>query len=163
MKDKKRTFAKLNPLRRKLLKALPACDSIGEAGRIAGYAQPQNANRAIQQMRPLVMAALEKRGWDVDQFVDKYLVPMLQAKKTIFAQHEGIFTDSRTTADNGSRISAADQYLKVLGLYAPVQVEHSGSFVHILTPQEKREAEETVKRLLAYDSNSTNPIAGELE
>ena len=159
MKRKKRQFEKLNPQRRKLLKALadPRVKSIGEAGRIAGYAQPQNANRAIQQMRPLIIAALEKRGWDIDTFVEKYLIPMLQAKKTLFAQHEGIFTDKRTVGDNGSRIAAGDQYLKILGVYAPVHLDVSGTVNHVLTAREKEEAKRVVAQLMAYDSESEDP------
>ena len=88
---------------------------------------------------------------------------MLGAKKTLWAQSEGIFTDHTEVEDNGSRISAGDQYLKVVGGYAPLNIEHSGAVVHYLTPAEKRDAEESVKQLLAYDSDAEDPIDGEAE
>ena len=109
-------------------------------------------------MRGEVIAALEKRGWGIDEFVEKGMIPLLQAKKTIFAQHEGIFTDKREVDANSTRLGANDQYLKLLGVCAPVSIEHSGAVVHVLTEAEKREAAETVKRLMAYDSEAENPI-----
>jgi phage terminase small subunit len=163
MKDKEKGWKKLNPQRNKLLKEIAKGKSVPEAAKVAGYSYPQAANTAMRQMRSELVAALEKRGWGPDQFVEKYLVPMLGAKKTLYAQCEGIFTDSRDVEDNGSRISAGEQYLKVVGGFAPLNIEHSGAVVHFLTPAEKRDAEESVKQLLAYDSDAEDSIDGEAE
>ena len=159
--SKRRTFRKLNPQRRKLLQEIAKGKSIGAAGIAAGYAQPQNANRAIQQMRAEIIAALAKYGWDIDRFA-RHQISLLEAKKMLFFQNEGIVTDQREVYDNAIRLGAGDQCLKILGAYAPLSVEHSGA-VHVLTEAEKREAAETVKRLMAYDSESENPIETEVE
>ena len=88
---------------------------------------------------------------------------MLSAKKTLYASEHGIFTDSRDVKDNGARINAGEQYLKVIGGFAPVNVELHGAVVHVLTSAEKREAVESVKQLLTYDSEVEDPIDGEVE
>ena len=156
-------WKKLNPQRAKLLQEIAKGKSTPEAAKAAGYAQPQNANTALRQMRGELVQALEKRGWGPDHFVEKYLIPMLMAKKTLYASEHGIFTDSRDVEDNGARVSAAEQYLKILGGFAPVNVELHGAVVHVLTSAEKREAVESVKQLLTYDSDAEDPIDGEVE
>jgi hypothetical protein len=161
MKGKKnRTFTKLNPQRQRLLKAITQGNNIGEAGRMAGYAHAQSANRAIREMRPLILEAMAKYGWDIDRFA-RHQVALLEAKKTIFAQREGIFTDKRTVADNATRLAAQEQCLKMLGVYAPLSVEHLGTIEHVLTERERREAEESVKTILACDSEEENPLLAE--
>jgi hypothetical protein len=160
MKEK-RHFQKLNPRRRRLLKALATSTSIGEAGRRAGYAHPQNANRAIQQMRPLILQAMEKHGWDIDRFA-RHQVKLLEAKKTLFAQREGRFTDKRRVDDNSIQLAAQEMGLKILGVYAPLSVEHSGVVEHVLTEREKLEAEASLKTILAEESDSENPLLAEI-
>jgi len=49
-------------------------------------------------------------------------------------------------------LSAGEQYLRILGAYAPLSVEHSGVVEHALTEREKREAEATIRTILAEDS-----------
>ena len=156
-------WKKLNPRRAALLKEIAKGKTTSEAAKVAGYSHPNAANTALRQMRGELVQALEKRGWGPDQFVEKYLVPMLSAKKTLYASEHGIFTDSRDVEDNGARINAGEQYLKVIGGFAPVNVELHGAVVHVLTSAEKREAVESVKQLLTYDSEVEDPIDGEVE
>jgi hypothetical protein len=96
-------------------------------------------------MRPLILEAMAGYGWDIDRFA-RHQVALLEAKKAIFAQREGIFTDKRTVADNATRLAAQDQCLKMLGVYAPLSVEHSSVVEHVLTEREKREAEESMRQ-----------------
>ena len=79
-----------------------------------------------------------------------------------FAQHEGMFTDKRTVADNAVRLSAGDRYLKILGAYTPLSVEHSGVVEYVLTEREKREAEESIKCLMACDNDAEHPLLAEI-
>jgi len=135
--------------------------SVTEAAKIAGYSCIQAASNALRAMRPQLADALVKNGWGPEDFVKKHLIPLLKAKKTLLAQHEGIFTDKRTVTDNAVRLSAGDQYLKILGAYAPLSVEHSGVVEYVLTEREKLEAEATLKTILAEDSVGENPLLGE--
>ena len=149
-RGKKKRAPNLNPRRRIVLQEVAKGKSVQEAGRIAGYAQPQNASRAIQQMRPQILAAMEKLGWGIEKFA-QHQVKLLNAKKTTYAQQNGIFTDHRTTDDNAIQLGAQDLSYKILGVYAPVNVEVSGTITHELTQQEKQEAIECVARILEYE------------
>lgn len=55
----------------------------------------------------------------------------LQAKKTIYAQHEGVFTDKRTTKDHTTRLKAAQAIMDMVpGVKAPQEITKStGDFV----------------------------------
>jgi hypothetical protein len=159
----KRKFHKLNPQRRKLLVELAKGKSVNAAAKAAGFNYPQSATRAMSQMRPQILEAMAKRGWDVDRFAE-HQVELLNAKKTLFFQHEGEVTDSRTVKDNQIRLAAQDQCLKMLGVYAPVNVEHSGVIEHVLTEREKREAEASIKTLLLCENSAAaDAIEGEFE
>ena len=149
--------------RRKMLQALAKGKTMGEAGRIAGYANPQNANRAISLMRPQMLEAMAKYGWTIDRFA-KHQAELLESTKTLFFQHEGRVTDKRTVKDNATQLAAQDQGLKILGLYAPINIEHSGIVEHVLTEREKLEAEASIKTLLLCEtSEAENAIEGEFE
>jgi hypothetical protein len=86
----------------------------------------------------------------------------LDAKQTIFFQKDGIVCDSRDVIAWGERRAYAQLAAEYGGYFTP-QVEMTGAVVHVLTPAEKAEAAETVKRLIAYDSDAENPIEGEEE
>jgi len=157
---KKRTFEKLSPQRRRLLKVFSKSRTIAEAAKAAGYTSPQGANNALKAMRPLILAELEKIGWDAARFA-KHQAELLGARKTQFFAHEGEVTDQRTVKDYAIQIQAQDMSLKILGVYAPLAVEHSGIVEHVLSEREKREAENSVKCLLAENGDGENAVDGE--
>ena len=163
MKRRAKSFQKLNPQRRRLLLELAKGKGTTEAARLAGYAHGPSANRAIQQMRPQLLQAIEKYGWTIDRFA-KHQAELLEASKTLFFQHEGRVTDKRTVKDNAIQLAAQDQCYKLLGVYAPVSVEHSGVVEHVLTEREKLEAEASIKTLLLCEtSEAENAIEGEFD
>jgi len=150
-KGKRHNYRRGNPQRRVLAEQIVKGKSVAEAGRIAGYSCPQAASNALRSMREEIAKALERNDWGPEKFVTKHLIPMLTAKKVLYAQNGGIFTDKRVVRDNATRLAAGDQYLKILGAYAPLSVEHSGVVVHELTEREKQEAVECVARILEYE------------
>jgi hypothetical protein len=75
----------------------------------------------------------------------------LDAQETIFFQKDGIVCDSRDVVAWGERRAYAQLAAQYGGYFTP-QVEMTGAVVHILTPAEKAEAAETVKRLLEYEN-----------
>ena len=158
----KRTFRKLNPKRYRLLKE--TAKGTPNAWRVAGYSHPQSANLALKQMRPELLAEMEKLGWGMQRFAE-HQRDLLEANKTLYFSHQGIVCDKRTVKDNGIRLAAGDQYLKLFGLYAPVNVEVSGTVTHELTEREKQEAVECVARILEYEAKEASeretPLLGE--
>jgi hypothetical protein len=163
VKKKRKPFSPLTAKRRIILRELAKGKTMGEAGRIAGYAQPNNANRAMSVLRPQIIEAMAKYGWDIDRFA-KHQAELLEAKKTLFFQHEGYVTDKRTVKDNATQLAAQDQCYKILGVYAPVSVEHSGVVEHVLTEREKLEAEASIKTLLLCEkSDAEDALEGEFD
>jgi hypothetical protein len=75
----------------------------------------------------------------------------LDAMETKFFASEGIVLDSREVVSWSERRAYAQLAAEYGGYFTP-QVEMTGSVVHILTPAEKKEAAETVKRLLEYEN-----------
>jgi hypothetical protein len=156
-------FRKRNPMRKKLVESLLEGKRLGVAYKEAGYASIQSAQNALRLVRGELMQALTKQGWDAETIIRKCLIPKLQAKKTLYFQNAGIVTDSRTVGDTSAQLAALDMLLKIIGGYAPLSVEHSGAIVHVLTEAEKREARDTVKRMLEYEDTIEGEVAGEEE
>jgi hypothetical protein len=75
----------------------------------------------------------------------------LDAMETEFFASKGIVLDSREVVSWSERRAYAQLAAEYGGYFTP-QVEMTGAVVHILTPAEKKEAAETVKRLLEYEN-----------
>ena len=50
--------------------------------------------------------------------------------------------------------------LNILGVYAPLSVEHQGVVEHVLTDRGQVEAEESLKTIMAEPSESEDPLLG---
>jgi len=86
----------------------------------------------------------------------------LDAKETLFFQSEGIVTDHRDVISWSERRRYAELAARYGGYHTP-QVEVQGVIAHVLTPAEKREAQDTVKRLLEYEDAIEGEVAEEEE
>lgn len=117
---------------------------------------------ALQRINPKLREVLELNDYDLKKAVGK-MIEMTEAKETKFFAHEGIVVDHREVEDNSTRLAARREMLRVHGVGDTVNVEHSGTVLHVLTPAEKKEAAETIQRLVAYDSDAENPVEGEAE
>jgi hypothetical protein len=160
----KRTFKKLNTKRKILLEEMVKGKTIVEASKTAGYAHSQSANNALNLMRANgeLREALTNLGWSPKEFAEKHLVPMLNRKKTVFFAHNGKIVTEREIEDTQAQQNAGDAYLKIVGGYAPTQIDHSGTIVHQLSERERKEAEESLLRIKAFESQSESPLLAEV-
>lgn len=149
-------------MRKKLVESLVEGKRLGIAYKEAGYASIQSAQNALRFVRGELLQALVNQGWDAETIIRKCLAPKLRAKKKLFFQNQGIVTDSRTVEDTSAQLAALDMLLKITGGYAPLSVEHSGEIVHVLTPEEKFQAQESVRRLIEYNREEENRLLVEV-
>jgi hypothetical protein len=162
---KKKPNKRLNPMRRKLVKALASGKSMKEASKIAGYSYPQAASTALRTMRETIPDIMDRNGLTDDALITKYLTPLLDAKKTLYFQNGGVVMDKREVADLSIRQSSLDMAFRLKNKYPnTLNIEHSGAIVHLMTETEKVEAEESLKRIAAFegDEDSENVIDAEL-
>lgn len=134
-----------------------------EAGLAAGYAiTTANKSNVIESDEvKREFQKLIRKKITAEKIADR-VAEGLDAKETVFFQKDGIVCDSRDVVAWGERRAYAQLAAQYGGYFTP-QVEMTGAVVHILTPAEKAEAAETIKRLIAYDSDEENPIEGEAE
>lgn len=134
-----------------------------DAALAAGYAYATAANSYVVESAEVKKAFQEliRKKITAEKIADR-VAEGLDAKETIFFQKDGIVCDSRDVIAWGERRAYAQLAAQYGGYFTP-QVEMTGAVVHILTPAEKAEAAETIKRLVAYDSDEENPIEGEAE
>jgi hypothetical protein len=107
---------------KKLIKNIPTSNSHAEAAVKAGYPlknAAQSAHQALRQMRGRVPDLMDQLGISERDLIDKHLRPLLTAKRTIFAQKDGKFTDKRTVDALETQIRALDMALLLHGSYAP--------------------------------------------
>jgi hypothetical protein len=117
---------------KRLIKNIPTSKSHAEAAVKAGYPSKnaaQSAHQALQQMRGRVPDLMDQLGISERELIDKHLRPLLTAKRTIFAQKDGKFTDKRTVDALETQIRALDMALLLHGSYAsrdPKEAAHFG-------------------------------------
>lgn len=163
MKEPKtsRRFSKRAEKRVVLLKELSKGKSVTEAAKVAGYAHPNAASNAVRSMRERFSDKLSELNWGPEHFIEKHLVPMLQRKETLFFASNGIVMDKRVVEDTAAQQRAGDMYLKIVGGYAPTQIEHGGTIRHEMTEAEKQEAMGSLERLQVFDSECETPLLAE--
>lgn len=134
-----------------------------DAAIAAGYALSTAGNPYMVESSEVKKAFQEliRKKITAEKIADR-VAEGLDAKETVFFQKDGIVCDSRDVVAWGERRAYAQLAAQYGGYFTP-QVEMTGAVVHILTPAEKAEAAETIKRLVAYDSDEENPIEGEAE
>lgn len=156
MTGKQREYIKQrvkNPTGTKKDAAVAAGYAITTASNPSYVIESSEVKRAFQE--------LIRKKISADKIADR-VAEGLDAKETIFFQKDGIVCDSREVVAWGERRAYAQLAAQYGGYFTP-QVEMTGAVVHILTPAEKADAVETVKRLIAYDSDAEDPIEGEAE
>lgn len=134
-----------------------------EAGLAAGYAiTTANKSNVIESDEvKREFQKLIRKKITAEKIADRVAEGMDATNKVIIAAG-GIIMAEREEV-NWSERRAYLQLAAQYGGYFTPQVEMTGAVVHILTPAEKAEAAETIKRLIAYDSEEENPIEGEAE
>jgi hypothetical protein len=133
-----------------------------EAALAAGYS-PTTALRTNRIETPNVRKAFAEiiRNCVPGELIGRRIREGLDAVKTEFFSSDGIVTDQRETVAWSERREYAKLAAEYGGYFTP-QVEVSGAFVHVLTPAEKHEAEECVKRLIEYDREEESRLLVEV-
>jgi hypothetical protein len=116
---------------KKLVENIPTSKSHAEAAKKAGYPAKnaaQSAYQALRQMRGRVPDLMDELGISERELIDKHLRRQLNAKKTIFAQKDGEFTDKRTVDALETQIRALDLAFLLHGSYAPRDPKEAAQF-----------------------------------
>ena len=162
---KRKNKPRRNPMRAKLIKEMAKGKTLTEASNLAGYKHVQSAHKALTQAQKDMPSILDSIGLTKDVLAKKYLAPLLEAKKIVFFQNGGVVMDKRTVADLGIRQTSLDMAFRLQNAYPNrLEIEHSGIVAHVLTETDKKEAEECLKRIAAFEANedSDNVIDGEV-
>ena len=107
----------LPPRRVDQLKRVLSGESVTQASIAAGYKSVKSGSNALADTRKRLLSTMEVYGLTDAALVRDYLVPMLNATKTITASYEGQITDTMEMADNGARLSSLDMAFKLKGSY----------------------------------------------
>ena len=118
----KKPKEKLTLKQSRFAKAFMKTRSLKEAALAAGYS-PKNPTesgiQALNQIKDKAPEVMARAGLTLDILIRKHLAPLLEATETKFSQHEGEFTDSVETADNGIRLGAARTAFELLNAFPP--------------------------------------------
>jgi hypothetical protein len=107
---------------KKLVENIPTSKSHVEAAKKAGDPAKnaaQSAYQALRQMRGRVPDLMDELGISERELIDKHLRRQLNAKKTIFAQKDGEFTDQRNVEALEIQSKALDMAFLLHGSHAP--------------------------------------------
>jgi len=116
---------------KKLVEYIPTSKSHAEAAVKAGYPiknAAQSAYQALRQMRGRVPELMDELGISERELIDKHLRSLLTAKRTIFAQKDGKFTDKRTVDALETRIRALELAFLLHGSHAPRDPKEAAQF-----------------------------------
>jgi hypothetical protein len=132
------------PLRRRdQLRRVLAGQPIGQASLDVGYKTKNVGTHALSDTRKRLLAAMDYFHLTPETFTRDYLLPLLNATSTITASYEGKITDTLEVSDNGTRLSAAKECGKLMGLYPREQLDGPSHLaISITNTVDVHEAEE---------------------
>jgi len=157
MKMKKRA---ITARERRILRKRVAGKSMGQIAKEMSTSKTR-VFLVLKRLEPELQEALRSAGYGLNEAVTK-MKEMADAKRTVFFQNAGIVTDKRVVADNQIRFAARREMLRVHGVGETMTVEHSGAILHVMTETDKREAEESLKRIEAFDSANEPALLAEV-
>jgi hypothetical protein len=165
LKKTKRNKPRFNPMRQKLIREMAKGKTLTVAAKEAGYTHVQSASTALRRARETMPDLMDRAGLTDEVMIQKYLLPLMGAKKTLYFQNGGIVMDKREVPALDIRQSSLDMAFRLKNKYPnKLEIEHSGVIEHLLTETEKKEATESLQRIAAFegDENSENVIDGEV-
>lgn len=110
------SYSTLSVRQRKILAAMAQGKTIDQIAEELG-ATRQTIHNLLQRLKGRLPEVMDDAGLTDAALVNKYLLPLLNAETTEFAKFQGVITDSRDVADNGTRLSALDMAFKLKGSY----------------------------------------------
>jgi len=119
-KPLKKKRAKLTHRQARFLKELPNASSRADAARKAGYTThraDQAGYQALKQIEGQMNGLLERHDLTDDAVIEKYLVPLMNAKETKFFAHEGKVVSTREVKAWGPRAKGLDTFSMIRGWY----------------------------------------------
>jgi hypothetical protein len=115
----------------RLVKELPTAHSVAEAGRKAGFANRQEAHKALDSIREKMPDVLERHGLTADFAADKCR-QLMNAKETRFFAKDGMVWETREVEALDVQLRALDIWAKMYGAFredkVQVDVNHSYHF-----------------------------------
>ena len=120
---------------KKLVALLAAGAPRQTAAELAGYS-PKNASQSVSQaLRSLNLSfpeLMDKHGLTDVSLINSHLKPLLRAKRTKHWAHDGRVKDSRTYADNDTRLSALELAFRLKGSFAPLKTQTENKSVEVI-------------------------------
>ena len=126
----------LTSQQRRLVKGLAQGKTITQAAIDAGYSEncpAQAGHQALEAIRVTMPAVLARHGLTDDSLIEKYLLPLLNAKETKFFAYEGRVCDEKDVVAWGPRRDGLDMAFKLRGDYVKEQKESTSLNVQFVT------------------------------
>jgi hypothetical protein len=114
----------LSPKQKALMLLLARGSDRKTAALLAGYSPKnpdQSAYQALKHLGNSFPELLDKHGLTDSRLIEKYLKPLLKARRTKHFAHNGKVKAVRHYADNDTRIAALDMTFRLKGNYAPIK------------------------------------------
>ena len=134
-KSQTRKKKSLSPKQRALMRLLAQGSDRKTAALLAGYSPKnpdQSAYQALKHLGNSFPELLDKHGLTDSHLIEKYLKPLLKARRTKHFAHNGKVRSVRHYADNDTRIAALDMTLRLKGNYAPTKTEANSKHVDVI-------------------------------
>jgi hypothetical protein len=155
----KRRKPRRNPMRTKLIREMAKGKSLTVAAKEAGYGSPQAASMSLRRARETMPDLMDRVGFTDEVLIQKYLSPLLDAKKTLYFQNGGIVMDKREVPALDIRQSSLDMAFRLKNKYPnKLEIEHSGVVQHLMTETEKKEAAESLQRIAAFEGEESESV-----
>ena len=108
---------RIPPRRAALLKHVLGGDPVGKSSIAVGYKNEASGRHALADTRKQLLSTMDHYGLTDKTLVRDYLLPLLNATKTITATFEGSIADKLEVADNNTRLSALDMTWRLRASY----------------------------------------------
>ena len=119
MPNKRTGTRPLTKRQKKLAEGVARGLTIKDAGARAGYPSKQSAHRAFQVIKLRFHPALEAKGYNVDQVLTEIFEKIrekMEAKETVFFNHQGIVMETREIIPHDTQLNAAREMSRFLGI-----------------------------------------------
>jgi hypothetical protein len=126
---------KLTRRQKILVSALAAGSDRVTAEQLAGYSTKHPGQSAYQALKYLANSfpqLLDKHGLTDSVLIDKHLKPLLKARRKKHWAHNGKVRDTRSYADNDTRLAALDMTFRLKGTYAPTKTQNESRSVDVI-------------------------------
>jgi hypothetical protein len=125
----------LSPKQKVLMRLLAQGSDRKTAALLAGYSPKnpdQSAYQALKHLGNSFPELLDKHGLTDSHLIQKYLKPLLKARRTKHFAHNGRIKSTRHNADNETRLAALDMAFRLKGSFAPLKTQTENRSVDVI-------------------------------